>query len=124
MPGAEGKIVMELAVVLDCAHPRSLAAFWTEALGYRVVSTHPPFVRLTDPGRRGPEVLLQQVPEQKVGKNRMHLDLRVPEIGPELSRLRELGARVLREPFDDRGWLTAVLADPEGNEFCLIVPVV
>ena len=56
------------------------------------------------------------------GKNRMHLDLRVPALEPDLGRLLALGARTLRGPFDDRGWLTVVLADPEGNEFCLIVP--
>jgi hypothetical protein len=69
-----------------------------------------------------PNLLLQQVPEAKRGKNRMHLDIQVLELAPELSRLSGLGARVVWPPHDDNGFLTAVLADPEANEFCVIVP--
>ncbi|GCD48259.1 VOC family protein [Streptomyces paromomycinus] len=111
----------ELVMVLDCADREALADFWSQALGYRVTRTTPPYTALTDPEGRGPELLLQQVPEPKRGKNRMHLDLRVPAMEPALSRVVALGARVLRGPFDDAGCPTTVLADPEGNEFCLIV---
>ncbi len=113
---------MDLAIVLDCSDPRALASFWTRALGYRVAADRLPYVTLDDPRGRWPQLLLQQVPERRNGKNRMHLDLRVPALEPDLGRLLALGARTLRGPFDDRGWLTVVLADPEGNEFCLIVP--
>lgn len=65
---------------------------------------------------------LPSLPEPKSGKNRMHLDIHVTDVAPEVARLRELGATVLAEPHDDDGWLTAVLADPQGNEFCVIVP--
>ncbi|AEW97790.1 MULTISPECIES: VOC family protein [Streptomycetaceae] len=113
---------MELAMVLDCADPERLAAFWAGALGYRRTGGDPPYVGLADPAGRRPDLLLQRVPEPRSGKNRMHLDLRVDALQPHLDRLLADGARRLRGPFDDRGWLTAVLADPEGNEFCLIVP--
>ncbi|PWI42370.1 VOC family protein [Streptomyces sp. ICBB 8177] len=113
---------MELAVVLDCADPERLAGFWSTALGYRRTGGEAPYVVLADPGGRWPELLLQRVPEPKRGKNRAHLDLRVSTLEPHLARLLEAGARRLRGPFDDGGWLTVVLADPEGDEFCLIVP--
>ncbi|WP_030019612.1 VOC family protein [Streptomyces monomycini] len=111
----------ELVMVLDCADRKALADFWSQVLGYRITRTTPPYTALTDPEGGGPELLLQQVPEPKQGKNRMHLDLRVPAMEPALSRVVALGARVLRGPFDDAGCPTTVLADPEGNEFCLIV---
>lgn len=112
---------MELVWVLDCADPDRLADFWAGALGYERGPSGSPYVALADPDEARPTLLLQQVPEPKTVKNRMHVDLRVPDMTGELARLRGLGASVLRGPFDDRGWLTTVLADPEGNEFCLIV---
>ncbi|HEX3814799.1 MAG TPA: VOC family protein [Mycobacteriales bacterium] len=112
----------ELVCVLDCVDADRLAEFWAAALGYERGGTHLPYISLRDPDRIRPELLLQQVPEPKSGKNRMHLDLRIPAMEPMLTRLLGLGARVLRGPFDDNGWLTTVLADPEGNEFCALVP--
>lgn len=110
-----------LALVLDCSDPQALAPFWAEALGYRVVRSNPPYVTLGDPTGGGPELLLQAVPEPKRGKNRMHLDLRVPRMEPELARLTAIGARRVRGPFEDNGWLTTVLCDPQDNEFCILV---
>jgi predicted enzyme related to lactoylglutathione lyase len=108
----------ELVCVLDCLDGDRLADFWAAVLGFERGEFHPPYVSLRGTDR---ELLLQQVPEPKVTKNRMHLDLRVPAMEPELTRIRALGATVLRGPFDDAGWLTTVLADPEGNEFCVLV---
>jgi predicted enzyme related to lactoylglutathione lyase len=113
---------VRLIWVLDCADADSLANFWSAALRYRRDHFHPPYVRLVDPTGRWPRLLLQQVPEPKVGKNRMHLDLHVADAQSEIDRLCALGARVLAPPHDDDGFLTAILADPEGNEFCVIVP--
>ncbi|HEY3477534.1 MAG TPA: VOC family protein [Streptomyces sp.] len=109
-----------IAWVLDCVDPDTLAPFWAAALGYAVLRRVPPYVVLGHPSAPLPELLLQRVPEPKQGKNRMHLDLRVREVEPELARLLDLGARRVRGPFDDEGTLTVVLADPQGNEFCLI----
>src|SRR5690242_13022543 len=110
---------MRLLYVLDCADPETLADFWAAALGFRRGRFHPPYLRLSDPTERWPNLLLQQVPEPKPGKNRMHLDIQIPEVGPEVARLCDLGARVLSPAHDDMGYVTAVLADPEGNEFCV-----
>jgi predicted enzyme related to lactoylglutathione lyase len=113
-------VTIATAWVLDCADPETLAPFWAEVLGYVVLRRNPPYVALGHPAGMQPELLLQQVPEPKEGKNRMHLDLRVGALEDELIRMLGLGARRLRGPFDDQGCLTAVLADPQGNEFCLI----
>ena len=113
---------MELAWVLDCPDPDALAPFWAGVLGYEVGPQGGVYRGLYDPDGRRPTLLLQRVADPKLGKNRMHLDIRVREAEPELARVRTLGATVLRGPFDDEGWLTTVLADPAGNEFCVVVP--
>ncbi len=113
---------MRLLLVLDCTDADALANFWAAALGFRRSAFHPPYVRLVDRRGRWPDLLLQQVPEPKRNKNRMHLDIQVKNLQPELARLADLGARVVVPTHDDAGFLTTVLADPQGNEFCLIVP--
>jgi predicted enzyme related to lactoylglutathione lyase len=114
---------MRINYVLDCADADTLAGFWAAALGFKRGAWRPPspYVSLTRPGAEQPEMLLQQVPEPKQVKNRMHLDLRVADSEAEVARLITLGAAVLQGPFDDEGHWTTVLADPEGNEFCVIV---
>ncbi|WP_236652254.1 VOC family protein [Streptacidiphilus neutrinimicus] len=114
--------VVELAWVLDCGDPPALARFWSRALSYSAGPYRPPYLVLRDPLGSGPELLLQQVPEPKMGKNRMHVDLRVGDLEREIERLLALGGRLLREPFEDEGWWTAWMADPEGNEFCVLRP--
>jgi Glyoxalase-like domain len=86
---------MRVVMVLDCLQPGRLAQFWAEALGYRRAPSGGPYVVLVPDAQPGPELVLQRVPEPKTGKNRMHLDLRVPELQPELARLTALGAEVL-----------------------------
>ncbi|HEY5887907.1 MAG TPA: VOC family protein, partial [Acidimicrobiales bacterium] len=69
---------------------------------------------------RGPKLLLQAVPEAKAGKNRMHLDIDVVDIGAEAARLEALGARRVAADAmheHDSNWI--LMADPEGNEFCV-----
>ncbi|UOX92317.1 VOC family protein [Amycolatopsis sp. FBCC-B4732] len=113
-----------LAVAVDCRRPDLLAAFWAEALGHGETRTwtdsHGLTYRQLDLGD-GPALLFQPVPEGKTGKNRLHLDL-APEgrdQRAEVERLVLLGAKVLDDPPDDP-WI--VLADPEGNEFCVLPP--
>ena len=74
---------MKLVFVLDCSDPEALATFWTQALNYRHVGKMGPYVILLPDGWESPEILLQQVPEPKAGKNRMHLDIRSPDIYAE-----------------------------------------
>ena len=108
-------------VTLDCADPHRLAPFWAEALRYHANPYHAPYLTLTDPTGRSPELVLQKVPEPKQGKNRMHLDLFGNDIEAEARRMESLGARRLSKepvlgPTGDR-WI--VMADPDGNEFCV-----
>ncbi|MFD2417267.1 VOC family protein [Amycolatopsis pigmentata] len=111
-----------LAIVVDCADPDLLAEFWRAALGY------PAPRRWTDADGLEyrqldgePPLLFQPVPEGKAGKNRLHLDL-APRSGDqyaEIDRLVALGATVLS---DEKRHPWVVLADPEGNEFCVLSP--
>jgi predicted enzyme related to lactoylglutathione lyase len=109
-----------LDLVLDCSDPEALGGFWKEALGYRVYyagATH--MILVADEGNASP-LVLQQVPEPKSGKNRMHLDIVTDEIEPEVARLVALGARRLHDGVQNIGetrWVT--MADPEHNEFCV-----
>jgi predicted enzyme related to lactoylglutathione lyase len=113
---------VRLLIVLDCADADTLADFWAAALGFQRGRFHAPYVRLVDPNERWPNLLLQQVPEPKSGKNRMHLDIQTLDVDTEVERLCALGARVVVSPHDDAGFLTAILADPQDNEFCVISP--
>jgi predicted enzyme related to lactoylglutathione lyase len=109
-----------LGLVVDCADPRKLADFWAPALGYTNVGAAGNYVLLmpSDPGR--PKLLLQAVPEAKVTKNRVHFDIETPDIQIEATRLEGLGARRLEPgPRDEHGTRWLVMADPEGNEFCV-----
>jgi predicted enzyme related to lactoylglutathione lyase len=114
----------ELVVVIDCSQLGRSAEFWTDALGYvRDGVATGRYQSLLPADGRGAEILLQQVPEGKHGKNRVHLDLRTRELEPELHRLVSLGARALtEEPVSETGWRWHILADPDGNEFCVLQP--
>ena len=113
-------------ISIDCLDPARLAAFWAEALGWRITSVEPEEVVLEPPaGSREegivPDVLFLPVPEDRVTKNRLHLDLRPSDQSAEVQRLIELGARrVDVGQSSECTWV--VLADPEGNEFCVLRP--
>lgn len=146
-------------VTFDARDPRALSCFWRDALGY--VHPGPPGVNLADdadplaawddflaraavpeqqrnrasavedPDGRGPRLFFQQVPEEKVAKNRVHLDIRaapglegeerMAALEEECARLVSLGATRVRrfEPAPPMSAGFIVMADPEGNEFCL-----
>jgi len=114
----------ELVVVIDCAQLDRSAEFWTAVLGYvRDGVATGRYQSLLPADGQGAEILLQRVPEAKQGKNRVHLDLRTPELEPETRRLVSLGARTLTEqPVTEHGWRWHVMADPDGNEFCVLQP--
>ncbi|TDE49039.1 VOC family protein [Nonomuraea mesophila] len=119
-----GRDDVVLVVVVDCADLSRAAAFWCGALGYTAEPASPGrYRRLLPPGGNGVELLLQRVPEPKTGKNRVHLDLRVPDLDAEVARLVALGGRrVTGEPVEEEGWSWHVLTDPDGNEFCVLRP--
>lgn len=107
------------AIVIDCQDLRGTAQFWAAALGTEVAPDNdsaPTYLTLQ--ARLGTvTVLLQQVPESKACKSRVHLDIETDDIEAEVSRLEALGAR--RQEFVEGWW---VMQDPAGNDFC-VVPV-
>src|SRR5215204_6489428 len=119
-------------IVLDCRHAARLAQFWEVALGWQIRPyDEAEIARLATRGltpETDPTVavdspdgslvfFLQEVPEPKTAKNRMHLDIQLRDKS-QLNELLDLGATVLSE---HERWL--VLADPEGNEFCAKHPI-
>lgn len=137
---------MRTQVTFDCADPHAQARFWAAVLGAEVEdhaelvdklvadglmpetdrivldgrSAFRDVAACRDPDGVEPRLFFQRVPEGKTAKNRVHLDVHVdPDLkDAERTRLIGLGAEFV-ERHDDRGPLTYVLRDPEGNEFCL-----
>lgn len=138
----------QVQVTFDCAHPRAVAAFWKEVLGY----VDPPlpegfaswdayeaslpaeeqdaWAACQDPEGVGPRLYFQRVPEGKVVKNRVHLDVRtglgltgaerLAVLDAEATRLEALGARRLYlQEADEENESCLTMQDVEGNEFCL-----
>jgi catechol 2,3-dioxygenase-like lactoylglutathione lyase family enzyme len=121
----------QLQVAIDCADPDRLAAFWIEVLEYHLVKrlSDGEWTQIMDPDGVGPPVLFHRVPEGKLVKNRVHIDIRVrppgssdevarPFVEAEVRRLVDLGATHVRTDVDEDDYY-AVLQDPEGNEFCV-----
>lgn len=111
----------KFSVVIDCESPSELAQFWAPALGYVDVGwPHEPYVVLVAPEGDRPHLLLQKVSEPKQGKNRVHIDIYSNDMEAEAKRLEELGAtRAPDGQFAEHGVNWIVMADPEGNEFCV-----
>jgi predicted enzyme related to lactoylglutathione lyase len=109
-----------IGLVLDCADPEALAAFWAAALGLERLGAAGNYVLLVSPNRTLPKFLLQRVTEPKGPKNRMHLDIETPDVDGEVERLEGIGARRLEaDARSEHGSRWVVMADPEGNEFCV-----
>ena len=138
----------QVQVVLDAIDPAAVAEFWAAAAGYEVQPPPPGFdswpafltelgvpedqwdsrSAVVDPAGKGPRIFIQKVPEPKTVKNRVHLDLQVGAgtdpaerpgvVAREVERLTGLGATTLRV-VDEMGEHWVVMADPEGNEFCV-----
>jgi len=107
-------------VTFDCVDPQRLAGFWAAALRTSVAGDYGDFVFLASPTDGGAALGFQRVPEPRVGKNRVHVDLSTQDRVGEVSRLVKLGATV---SYDQVGTVPGIdwttLADPEGNEFCV-----
>jgi len=114
----------DLTVVVDCSDLERAAEFWTGVLGYlREYEAQGSYQSLVPSDGIGVELLLQRVPEAKDSKNRLHFDLRTRDLDVEVARVRALGATLLTpEPVLEYGWTWHILADPDGNEFCVIQP--
>jgi hypothetical protein len=124
--------VKQFQVTFDCAEPVRVARFWAETLGYRAEydDEQGGSAASLDPTGAGPRLYFQRVPEGKVAKNRLHLDIRngtglvgderVAVLEEECSRLVALGAtRVRLLVADEENESCLVMQDVEGNEFCL-----
>ena len=141
----------KVQVVFDCADPARQAAFWSEALHYISPPPPPPHETweafltaegvpeehwndanaIEDPDGAGPRLFFQKVPESKVAKNRVHLDLNVGgghtvalderrgRVDAEVARLKAIGATDERGAMEKSGEYWVRMNDPEGNEFCV-----
>jgi hypothetical protein len=111
------------SITFDCHNPGELARFWGDALGYDVTVEEFGAVAVPPDGI-GSRLLFLEVPEGKSVKNRVHLDLSPSDTtrDKEVERLIALGAQEV-EDFEVPFGLWTVLMDPEGNEFCIEVPV-
>jgi catechol-2,3-dioxygenase len=105
-------------VAFDSRQPERLAGFWCEALGYQVTESDDSGVSIAAPDGSGWALDFLAVPDGKVVKNRLHLDLRPDDQDAEVKRLLGLGATPVDIGQGDVSWV--VLADPEGNEFCIL----
>jgi catechol 2,3-dioxygenase-like lactoylglutathione lyase family enzyme len=152
MPAEEGVMRTRWTLTIDCSNPGTLASFWRLALGY--VEAPPPRgfaswaewledagvppqewddgAYIEDPDGVCPRISFLKVPESKVVKNRVHLDIqagggrgepwevRWPRVTETVERLTAAGATVIREDVQDGTPDHVVMADPEGNEFCVL----
>jgi hypothetical protein len=105
-------------VIVDAADPAALGRWWAEALGWVAVHEAPDEYEIRPAPDQVPGLLFVPVPEAKTVKNRLHLDFRPTDQRAEVERLLALGARRADVGQGEKSWVT--LADPEGNEFCVL----
>jgi hypothetical protein len=104
--------------IVDARDPAALGRWWQEALGWVVVNDDPEEFEIRPAVDRLPGLLFVAVPESKTVKNRLHLDFRPDDRDSEVVRMLALGATRTDVGQGEESW--AVLADPEGNEFCIL----
>ncbi len=118
MDPAVGSHPVPGAVMIDTVDPAPLVAFWTALLGTEVAYETDTFVWLRSNAPDGIGLAFQRVPEAKSGKNRVHVDFVAPDLEEVRATVEGLGGSLLFDRVDD-GFRWLVLADPEGNEFCV-----
>ena len=114
-------------LTVDAHDPKAQAEFWAKALGWSLGEDCNDVEvwierELNDPNKTGfPDILFLKVPDSKIVKNRLHIDLRPDNQEAEVARLEKLGAkRIEIGQSDDADTTWVVMADPEGNEFCVL----
>lgn len=115
-------------LTFDCADPVRVAAFWAEALGYTMdEDSDATGAYIRDPSGRTSGLYFQPVPEPKIAKNRVHLDVRpTGTMAEEVARLEGIGAtqrgyvEVPASAVDGQPSFWTQMRDPEGNEFCVL----
>ena len=113
-----GMSLMWEEVVVDSRDPKALGLWWRDALGWVVVGETDDELEIAPTEGAHPTVLFGAVPEEKSGKNRLHLDFVPDDQAAEVARLVKMGATRADVGQHDVPWV--VLADPEGNEFCIL----
>jgi predicted enzyme related to lactoylglutathione lyase len=103
---------------VDAHDVNALSAFWSTVLGWPTEPTEDGDVLLRAPAGEGPDWLFVPVPDNKVVKNRIHFDFTPDDQQAEVDRVLALGARPVDIGQGEQSWV--VLADPEGNEFCIL----
>jgi predicted enzyme related to lactoylglutathione lyase len=116
--GPQERVGALYAIVIDVNDLDTCAKFWSQVLGTDILYQDERYLRLGHKGER-PTVLLQKVPERHKEKNRVHIDLDVPDLDAAVSRVQDLGGHKLRQ-LSEYGIQWAVMTDPDGNEFCLV----
>ncbi len=104
--------------IIDPRDPAALGRWWEEALGWVVVDDDPDQFEIRPAPDRLPGLVFVRVPQPKRVKNRLHLDFRPDDRDREVERMLSLGASRADIGQGDQSWV--VLADPEGNEFCIL----
>ncbi len=113
----------QLAIVVDAADPDALRDFWAAAMRYEPFGSAGAYRSARPPaGEVGPKLVFQRVDDpQTPTKNRLHIDIVVgDDIDTETDRLLGIGATKVTDLIEEVGTRWIVLADPEGNEFCLV----
>ncbi|PRC47107.1 glyoxalase [Mycobacterium sp. ITM-2017-0098] len=105
-------------ICIDATDIHALAAWWSKVLGWPAEEVDDGDIVLKAPGGAGPDWLFLAVPEGKTGKNRIHFDFTPDDQDAEVQRVIGLGARRVDIGQGEQSWV--VLADPEGNEFCIL----
>lgn len=107
-------------VTIDCVDPERVALFWSVLLGRDRGQSQAGWVYLGERGDAQPRLVFQPVPEPRTGKVRIHLDVSVDDIDEAMELVASLGGGFTGERHDHAGGVVVVMADPEGNEFCLV----
>lgn len=108
------------AVTIDCTDPQRVSTFWAGLLGLAPRAALPGWVKLGAAVPGAPVINFQPVTQPKRDKTRTHLDLTVNDIELAAAAVTRLGGRSLDERHDYDEGVVVVMADPEGNEFCLV----
>lgn len=113
-----GRVLEWEQTTVDARDPASLGSWWATALGWVVVNDDADEFEIRAEVDRLPGIMFEPVSTEKQGKNRLHFDLRPDDQAAEVERLLSLGATRVDIGQGEQSW--AVLADPEGNEFCVL----
>jgi predicted enzyme related to lactoylglutathione lyase len=107
-------------LVIDTVDPARIAPFWCALLGVRERGWFGDDYLMLERDDHTPAIAFQRVPEAKAVKNRLHVDVDVPDIDAAVAPILRLGGAIASEPRELDGYRWRVMADPEGNEFCVV----